>query len=80
MATLVKVLMLGPFMGRSADRRVRVLAVRLGVEHLGPLVELLQAGQITTVIDREFPLPDVPAALEYLGGGHAKGKVVVLVE
>jgi NADPH:quinone reductase-like Zn-dependent oxidoreductase len=50
------------------------------VKHLGPLVELCRAGTISTVIDRRFPLSEVPEALRYLGEGHAKGKVVVTVE
>jgi NADPH:quinone reductase-like Zn-dependent oxidoreductase len=80
MATLLKVLMIGSWTGRSEDKTLRVLAVRLGVEHLGLLVELCQAGTITTVIDREYQLAEVPEALAYLGAGHAKGKVVVLVD
>jgi hypothetical protein len=35
--------------------RIRLLAVQLGVQHLDPLVELSQAGKITTVIDRRVP-------------------------
>jgi NADPH:quinone reductase-like Zn-dependent oxidoreductase len=31
------------------------------------------------VIDRRFPLSEVPQALRYLGEGHAQGKVVVTV-
>ena len=57
---------------------VKVLAVRLGVRHLDPLVELIRAGKITTVIDRRFTLSEVPEALRYLGEGHAKGKVVII--
>jgi NADPH:quinone reductase-like Zn-dependent oxidoreductase len=53
--------------------------LRLGVQHLGPIVELIQAGEITTMIDRRFPLSQVPDALRYLGEGHAKGKVVITV-
>jgi len=30
--------------------------------------------------DRRYPLSQVPEALRYLGEGHAKGKVVVIVE
>jgi NADPH:quinone reductase-like Zn-dependent oxidoreductase len=56
-----------------------VLAVRLGVKHLDPFVELIQEGKIATLIDRSFPLSEVPEALTYLGEGHAKGKVVVTV-
>ena len=79
MATLLQVLTIGPVIGRAGRKRIRLLAVRLGVRHLNPLVELIRAGKITTVIDRRFPLSEVPEALRYLGEGHAKGKVVVTV-
>jgi NADPH:quinone reductase-like Zn-dependent oxidoreductase len=49
------------------------------VQHLTPLVELCQAGKITTVIDRRYQLSQVPEALRYLGEGHAKGKVIIAV-
>jgi NADPH:quinone reductase-like Zn-dependent oxidoreductase len=78
-ATLLQVLMIGPVLGRAGRKSIRLLAVRLGVQHLDPLVELIGAGKITTVIDRRFPLSAVPEALRYLGEGHAKGKVVVTV-
>jgi NADPH:quinone reductase-like Zn-dependent oxidoreductase len=51
-ATLLQVLMIGPVIGRARRKRIRLLAVRLGVQHLDPLVELIRAGKITTVIDR----------------------------
>ncbi len=74
-ATLLQVLLIGPLSGKA----IRLLAVRLGAQHLTPIVELCQAGKITTVIDRQYRLSEVPQALRYLGDGHAKGKVVVLV-
>jgi NADPH:quinone reductase-like Zn-dependent oxidoreductase len=77
-ATLLRVLLIGPALGRSAGKKIRVLAVRLGVEHLGPMVELCQTGKIATIIDRRYPLGEVPEALRYLGGGHARGKVVII--
>jgi hypothetical protein len=33
--------------------------------------------QITPVIDRFFPLSECSQAIEYVGGGHAGGKVVI---
>ncbi len=75
-STLLRILVTG----RRRGKRLRVLAVSLGVQHLGPLIELCQSGTVRTVIDRRFPLAEVPAALRYLGDGHAKGKVVIVVD
>jgi NADPH:quinone reductase-like Zn-dependent oxidoreductase len=79
MRTLLAVLLLGPLVG-TAGRKIRVLGVKLGVAHIAPLVDFCLTNQISTVIDRRYPLEDVPDALRYVGDGHAKGKVVVVVE
>jgi NADPH:quinone reductase-like Zn-dependent oxidoreductase len=78
-AALLQALLAWPLTGRAAGRKIRVLAVRLGAQHLAPLVELCQAGKITTVIDRRYALGEVPQALRYMGEGNAKGKVIVIV-
>jgi NADPH:quinone reductase-like Zn-dependent oxidoreductase len=44
------------------------------------LKELIEAGKVTPVIDRTYPLIETPEAFRYLGQGHAKGKVVITVE
>jgi len=41
------------------------------------LAEQLAGGQVRPVIDRCYPLADVPAALRYLATGHARGKVII---
>ncbi len=79
-AVLLQVLLFGPLTGRAGGKKIRVLAVRLGAQHLAPMVELCQAGKIATVIDRRYRLSEVPEALRYLGEGHAKGKVVVIAD
>jgi NADPH:quinone reductase-like Zn-dependent oxidoreductase len=78
-ATLLQVLLIGPVAGRGEGKKIRMLAVRLGAQHLTPIVELCQTGKIATVIDRRYPLSEVPEALRYLGEGHAKGKVIITV-
>jgi NADPH:quinone reductase-like Zn-dependent oxidoreductase len=80
MSGLFKVLLLGPMTGAPARKKLRLLAVRPGVHGLGPLVELCQAGTVRTVIDRRYPLAQVPDALLYLGEGHARGKVVITID
>src|SRR5437867_1162253 len=41
--------------------------------------ELVDAGKVTPVIDRSFPLREVPEAIRYLGEGHPRAKVVISV-
>ena len=49
-------------------------------ENLVVLKELIEAGTVTPVIDRTYPLKDFPEAFRYLDEGHARGKVVITVE
>jgi NADPH:quinone reductase-like Zn-dependent oxidoreductase len=44
------------------------------------LNELIEAGKVTPVIDRTYPLSGTPEAFRYLNEGHARGKVVITVE
>ncbi len=48
-------------------------------EDLVVLKELMEAGEVTPVIDRTYPLSEVPEAIRYLSKGHARGKVVITV-
>jgi NADPH:quinone reductase-like Zn-dependent oxidoreductase len=43
------------------------------------LKDLIEARKVTPVIDRSYPLSDVPEAIRYLEEGHARGKVVITV-
>jgi NADPH:quinone reductase-like Zn-dependent oxidoreductase len=43
------------------------------------LTELIEAGQVTPVIDRRYEFADLPAAVRYQEAGHAPGKVVVAI-
>ncbi len=47
-------------------------------EAMAVLAELLQAGKLTPVIDRTYPLADVPKAMRYLQGGLACGRIVIV--
>ena len=49
-------------------------------EDLVVLKELIEAGKVTPVIDRTYPLSETPEALRYLEEDHARGKVVITVE
>ena len=38
---------------------------------------LLENGKVTPIIDRRYQLSEVPEALRYMEGGHARGKVII---
>ena len=46
-------------------------------DDLAVLTEFIDAGKITPVLDRTYPLSAVPDAIHYLEAGHANGKVVI---
>ena len=73
---LVKPLVLSPFV---RQRLRRFLSVP-NHDDLVVLKEFVEAGKLRPVIDRTYPLPETPAALGYIEGGHARGKVVITLE
>ena len=46
-------------------------------EDLEALRTLIESGHVRPVIDRTYPLDEVPDAIRYLHEGHARGKVVI---
>jgi NADPH:quinone reductase-like Zn-dependent oxidoreductase len=70
-----RALMLSPFV----RQKLRSLFATGRKEDLHFLKELVEAGQVTPVIDRTYPLSKVPEAIRYLEEGHARGKVVITV-
>ena len=49
------------------------------MDDLITLKELVEAGRVTPVIDRTYPLTETAEAFRYLDRGHAHGKVVIVV-
>jgi NADPH:quinone reductase-like Zn-dependent oxidoreductase len=40
---------------------------------------MIEAGQVKPLVDRTYQLTEAPEAMAYLGEGHARGKIVVVV-
>jgi NADPH:quinone reductase-like Zn-dependent oxidoreductase len=78
-ATMLQILLLGPWIGRNTGKKIRILVVQPNRKDLVFVTELCEAGKIVPVIDRRYPLSEVPEALRYVGEGRAKGKVVITV-
>jgi NADPH:quinone reductase-like Zn-dependent oxidoreductase len=62
----------------GAQRLVSFIA-KVRAADLAALAELTETGKLTSVIDRVYPLHEVPDAIRYLEDGHARGKVVITV-
>jgi len=60
-------------------RHLRPLASQPNQADLQFVTELIEAGKIRPLIDKTFPLREVPEAIRYLTAGHARGKIVITV-
>jgi NADPH:quinone reductase-like Zn-dependent oxidoreductase len=76
---IFQALVLGPLVTLAGSRAMGLMLwwKPFAAHDVARLVELLEAGRITPVIDRRFALAEVPDALRYLRAGHARGKLVV---
>jgi NADPH:quinone reductase-like Zn-dependent oxidoreductase len=66
-------------LSRFVDQKLTTFISSENHDDMIVLKELIEAGQITPVIDRTYPLTDAPAAIRYVEQGHARGKVVIIV-
>ena len=71
----VKARALSPFVGQ----RLMSFTVLPNTKDLESLTTLIESGDVTPVIDRRYPLAEVPEAIGYLEQGRARGKVVIAV-
>jgi NADPH:quinone reductase-like Zn-dependent oxidoreductase len=73
-------MILGPIRSKVGDKRVGLMpTMKPNSKDLAFLKELLEADKVKPVIDRCYPLAEVPEAIRYLEEGHAQGKVVITV-
>ena len=65
--------MLSPFV----KQKLGTFVSKENSEDLRVLKGLIEAGKVTPVIDKTYPLREVPQAIRYVEEGHAQGKVVI---
>ena len=80
LAQYSQALLLGPLISITGSKKLGSMYGNPNQKDYGFLIELFEAGKVVPVIDRRYPLSEVPEALRYLEGGHARGKVVITVE
>ena len=70
-----KARVLSPFV----SQRLRPFLTKWDNHDLHIVKDLIEAGKVTPVIDRTYPLNEAPEAIRYLEGGHARGKIVITI-
>jgi NADPH:quinone reductase-like Zn-dependent oxidoreductase len=66
-------------LSRVVGQRLRMLSSTPRRDDLETLRGLIEAGKVTPVVDRTFPLDQVPQAMGHLLAGGGRGKIVITV-
>ncbi len=80
MTQIFQSMLMGSMMSETGGRKMGGVSAKRSQKDLVILKELLEAGKIKSIIDRQYPISETAEALRYLGAGHARGKVVITVE
>jgi NADPH:quinone reductase-like Zn-dependent oxidoreductase len=74
-------MLLGPLVSRIGSKKMGFMGIaKINQKDLVFIKELLEAGKVTPLIDRCYPLSEAAKAIRYLVEEHARGKVVITVE
>ena len=65
---------------RFVSQKVVFFIASVSPDDLIVLTELIEAKKVTPVIDRRYRLDEAAEAIRYLRQGHARGKVVIVLE
>jgi NADPH:quinone reductase-like Zn-dependent oxidoreductase len=77
MASILAGLVEAAVTSRFGSQKIPFFLATNSKEDLLVLKEMIEAGKVTPVIDRTYPLTETAEALRYLEAGHARGKVVI---
>ena len=75
MGNIIKAVALNALAGQT----LKSFTAKVTAQALQEVGDLIESGHITPVIDRTYPLSEVPGAIGYFEEGHARGKIVIEV-
>jgi NADPH:quinone reductase-like Zn-dependent oxidoreductase len=77
---IVGAMLLGPVLSIDRGIIVRSLRAQPSQHDLAFVSGLLESGEVVPVVDRCYPLRELPEALRYHAAGRARGKIVITME
>jgi len=78
-AQMFQALLLRPWLSMLGSKKTRTVSAKPKNEDLAAVKAMIEEGKVRPVVDRSFPLADVPQAIRHLEDVHAQGKVVITV-
>jgi NADPH:quinone reductase-like Zn-dependent oxidoreductase len=79
-AQMSQAMLQGPLISMTGKKKMGSMMAKPSSKDLDIVKELLETGKVKPIIDRHYQLKEVPDALRYLEEGHAKGKVIIIVD
>lgn len=76
---ILQAISLKPLLSMIGSKKMRFFIANVNPTDLIVLKDLLEAGKVVPIIDRQYPLDEVAEAIRYRGEGHAQGKVVISI-
>ncbi len=73
---IFKILFLGWWIAITGNNKIGILLATPNYD-LECIKELFDSGKVTPVIDKCLTLSQLPEALQYIGEGNVKGKIVI---
>ncbi len=74
--SLLATLLAGMF-SKSHDKYLKVLMVQPASSHLAELAQKAASGSLVVPIEAEYPLEELPSAMQRLGDGLAEGRLII---
>lgn len=77
LSQIFQAMLLGSLVSKFGPKKMYGVLARPDPNDLAYMKDLIEAGKVTPVIDRCYPLAETAEAIRYVDAGHARGKVVI---
>ncbi len=77
---LLQILLLWPILSLFTTKKLGLMGYKPNRNDLEYMNLLFEEGKLVPIIDRCYPLNEAPAALQYLGDGNARGKIIISID